>query len=368
MNMKMRRTLVTFVALCLLTTGAQALTMAGRRAANGQVTTANPASDGVASPAPDDCHARPKVGLVLGGGGAKGAAAIGVLKVLEEAGVRPDYIAGTSIGAIVGALYAAGYQAAELEELFCQQEWLSLLTDRRADLSGDPMRQVDGVTYVFGFPVISRDNPSFGMLRGGQVEQMVDSMLLLKHAGTFDSLRVPFRCVAAELKNALEVVIGEDVGEWAAPPRVARAVRASMAIPGLFKPAQIDGRMLVDGGMMNNLPVDVVLDMGADIVIAIDLQQAKHADKRSKDNLVSAIGDWLGLGPLANWIATRPDISKYNVNRRLADVYINPPLPDDDMSNFGNKNMARMVQVGQKAAREQLEKLRSIAQETSAGR
>ena len=82
MNMKMRRTLVTFVALCLLTTGAQALTMAGRRAANGQVTTANPASDGVASPAPDDCHARPKVGLVLGGGGAKGAAAIGVLKVL----------------------------------------------------------------------------------------------------------------------------------------------------------------------------------------------------------------------------------------------------------------------------------------------
>ena len=108
--------------------------------------------------------------------------------------------------------------------------------------------------------------------------------------------------------------------------------------------------------------------MGADIVIAIDLQQAKHADKQSKDNLVSAIGDWLGLGPLANWITTRPDISKYNVNRRLADVYINPPLPDDDMSNFGNKNMTRMVQVGQTAAREHLEKLRAIAQETSEGR
>ena len=306
---------------------------------------------------------RPKVGLVLGGGGAKGAAAVGALKVLEESGVQVDYIAGTSIGAIVGALYAAGYQANELETLFCQQEWLSLLTDRRADLSGEPMRQIGGTTYVFGFPVINRDNPSFGVLRGGQVEQMVDSMLMLKHAGTFDSLRVPFRCVAAELKNALEVVIGKDCGEWSAPPRVARAVRASMAIPGLFKPAQIDGRMLVDGGMMNNLPVDVVLDMGADIVIAIDLQQTKHEDQRTKDNLISTIGDWLGLGPLANWITARPDISKYNVNRRLADVYINPPLPDDDMSNFGNKNMARMIRVGEEAARKQMDKLKALLSE-----
>ena len=98
-----------------------------------------------------------KIGLVLGGGGAKGGAEVGVLKVLEEAGIRPDYIVGTSIGSIVGCLYAAGYTATELEEMFTQQEWLSLLTDRRADLSGEPYKVKDGVTYIFGFPVIDKN-------------------------------------------------------------------------------------------------------------------------------------------------------------------------------------------------------------------
>ena len=307
------------------------------------------------------CAGRPKVGLVLGGGGAKGAAEVGVLKVIEEAGIQVDYIAGTSIGAVVGCLYAAGYTATELEQLFCQQEWLSLLTDRRADLSGEPMRQVGDVTYVFGFPVIDRGNPAFGVLGGSQVEMMVDSMLRARHAATFDSLRTPFRCVAAELKNALEVVIGLGVSEWTAPPRVARAVRASMAIPGVFKPVKVGGRALIDGGMMNNLPVDVAFDMGADIIIAVDLQQNQHQDKPLKENLLTMFGDWLGLGPLANWVAIRPDIAKHNVNCCLADVYINPPLPDYEASSFGNKNMARMVQIGEEAARQQWDVLTKIA-------
>ena len=97
-----------------------------------------------------------KIGLALSGGGAKGAAEVGVLKVLEEAGLHVDYIAGTSIGAIVGGLYAAGYSATELEQMFCQQEWLSLLTDRHEKYSGDPYKTVEGITYIFGFPVIDR--------------------------------------------------------------------------------------------------------------------------------------------------------------------------------------------------------------------
>ena len=96
---------------------------------------------------------RPKIGLALGGGGAKGAAEVGVLKVLEEAGIHVDYIAGSSIGSIVGGLYAAGYSASELETMFRTQEWLSLLTDRKASLNNEPFKTVDGVTYVFGFPV-----------------------------------------------------------------------------------------------------------------------------------------------------------------------------------------------------------------------
>ena len=223
----------------------------------------------------------PKIGLVLGGGGAKGGAEVGVLKVLEEAGIRPDYIVGTSIGSIVGCLYAAGYTATELEEMFTQQEWLSLLTDRRADLSGEPYKVKDGVTYIFGFPVIDNNNPTFGVLRGGRVEEVLDSMLAAKGCVKFNCLPIPFRCVAASMMEAEEVVLSQG--------KLPRAVRASMAIPGIFKPVEIDGEKLVDGGMMNNLPVDVCREMGADFIIAVDLQQEKPKNRESTDNIITSI-------------------------------------------------------------------------------
>ena len=117
--------------------------------------------------------ARPKIGLVLGGGGAKGAAEVGVLKVLEEVGVKPDYIVGTSIGSIVGGLYAAGYTATELETMFKTQEWLSLLTDRDADLSNEPYTTKNGITYIFGFPIIdSKNSRGVGMIKGERIKKV----------------------------------------------------------------------------------------------------------------------------------------------------------------------------------------------------
>ena len=166
-----------------------------------------------------------KIGLVLGGGGAKGGAEVGVLKVLEQAGIRPDLIVGTSIGSIVGGLYAAGYTASDLEVMFSQQEWLSLLTDRREDLSGEPYKQIDGVTYIFGFPVIDQNNKLFGLLKGGRVEQVIDSMLSAKGCVEFECLQIPFHCVAASLINADEVVLSEGV-----LPRAIRASRAALAV------------------------------------------------------------------------------------------------------------------------------------------
>ena len=293
-----------------------------------------------------------KIGLVLGGGGAKGGAEVGVLKVLEEAGIRPDYIVGTSIGAIVGSLYAAGYSATELEEMFSQQEWLSLLTDRRADLSGEPYKVVKGITYVFGFPVLDKNSTAFGILRGGRVEQVVDSMLAAKGCVEFDCLPIPFRCVAASMMEAEEVVLSRGT--------LPRAVRASMAIPGVFKPVEIDGEQLVDGGMMNNLPVDVCRKMGADFIIAVDLQQEKPQNRKSDDNFLTSLADMVGLGPIANWVLTRPDITKYNENRQHCDIYINPPLPDYDASSFGNESMVRMIAVGEQSARRQLPALQKL--------
>ncbi|MBR0274724.1 MAG: patatin-like phospholipase family protein [Prevotella sp.] len=291
---------------------------------------------------------RPRIGLVLGGGGAKGAAEVGVLKAIEAAGIQVDYIAGTSIGAIVGCLYAAGYTAAELEQLFTEQEWLSLLTDRREDLSSEPLKTVDGVTYILGFPVIDLNNKAFGVLGGNRVEQVLDSMLALKGAVEFERLKIPFRCVAAEMLTASEVVLSEGT--------VPQAVRASMAIPGLFKPVTIDGRKLIDGGMMNNLPVDVVRAMGADYVIAIDLQQNQHESREPVDaGIISGIGDLIGLGEVVDWVVNRPDINKHNANRDSADIYVNPPLPDYEASSFGNKSMRRMIDIGEAATRDALQ-------------
>lgn len=297
-----------------------------------------------------------KIGLVLGGGGAKGGAEVGVLKVLEEVGIRPDYIVGTSIGAIVGSLYAAGYTATELEKMFSQQEWLSLLTDRRADLSGEPYKVLQGVTYIFGFPVIDQNSTAFGILRGGRVEQVMDSMLAAKGCVKFDCLHIPFRCIAASMMNAEEVVLSRGP--------LPRAIRASMAIPGIFKPVEIDGEQLVDGGMMNNLPVDVCRAMGADFIIAVDLQQEKPQNRQSENDIITSLADLVGLGPIANWVLTRPDITKYNENRQHCDIYINPPLPDYDVSSFGNESMLRMIAVGEQSARSQLPNLRNLLRNT----
>ena len=128
-----------------------------------------------------DGQDRPKVGLVIGGGGAKGAAAIGILKELERAQIPVDYIAGTSIGAIIGGLYAQGYRADDLEKLFCSQNWLALLSDRDTTLVGKVYKEADGVIYIFGFPVRRKadvkEKKGFGMLHGDHVYKFLDSLV-----------------------------------------------------------------------------------------------------------------------------------------------------------------------------------------------
>ena len=302
--------------------------------------------------------ARPKVGLVLGGGGAKGAAEVGVIKVLEQVGIPIDYIAGTSMGSIVGGLYAAGYTSTELDSMFCQQEWLSLITDRRNDLGNEPYKVKDGVTYIFGFPVMGNvsegDIGGFGVMRGERVEQVIDSMAHAKGCRDFKSLRIPFRCVAADFRTATEVVFSEG--------KLSKAIRASIAIPGIFKPVNHDGMKLVDGGMLNNLPADVVKKMGADIIISVDLQQNEQTIPKTDFDfsMVNGIAEMLGFGGLLDWVANRPDIKKYMENKKLATVFIAPELPDMDASSFGNKNSARMIKMGEKEAKRHWDELMQI--------
>ena len=281
---------------------------------------------------------RPKVGLVLGGGGAKGAAAIGILKELEREKIPVDYIAGTSIGAIIGGLYAQGYRADDLEKLFRSQNWLALLADRDTTLVGKVYKEEDGVIYVFGFPVRRKadadKNTGFWMLHGDHVYNFLDSLVSRSpvQRGTVKQA-IPFSCVAFDIRRQQEIVL--DTGS------MARNMRASMAIPSAFKPVQIDTLMLVDGGMGNNLPVDVVRKMGADIVIAVDLQQRKRDDYRSP------FGFLKGLGGILDWLAERPDIKKYNVNRTKADLYINPDLGSYGVTDFNAKAIKDILKIGE---------------------
>ena len=281
---------------------------------------------------------RPKVGLVLGGGGAKGAAAIGILKELEREKIPVDYIAGTSIGAIIGGLYAQGYRADDLEKLFRSQNWLALLADRDTTLVGKVYKEEDGVIYVFGFPVRRKadadNNTGFWMLHGDHVYNFLDSLVSRSpvQRGTVKQA-IPFSCVAFDIRRQQEIVL--DTGS------MARNMRASMAIPGAFKPVRIDTLMLVDGGMGNNLPVDVVRKMGADIVIAVDLQQRKHDDYRSPFSFLN------GLGGVLDWVADRPDTKKYNVNRTKADLYINPDLGSYGVTDFNAKAIKAILKIGE---------------------
>jgi len=290
--------------------------------------------------------ARPKIAVVFGGGGAKGAAEVGALKVIERAGIPIDLVVGTSIGSIVGGLYACGYTPAQLDTMFRNQEWLSLLTDRNQEYANQPYAVKNGVTFIFGFPVLDKQSKGFGVMKGERIEQMLDSMSGFRGNISFDKLKIPFRCVAVDLLTTTEHVLAKG--------SLAKAMRASMAIPGLFKPVDWDGNKLVDGGMMNNLPTDVAKNLGAEVIIAIDLQQA---DSHERD---FSLKDQWGIGGLLDWVVSRPDVRKYKQNVKLSTIYIHPPLPDYDASSFGNKNSERMMHIGEQEAMKHWDELMSL--------
>jgi NTE family protein len=208
---------------------------------------------------------RPKIGLVLGGGGAKGAAHIPVLKLLDELDFPIDFIAGTSAGGIVGGLYAAGYSGAEIEELFAGADWSDLFSDRpQRDLQPYFEKRLDGRYQLALFPLKGIPSTPQGLVSGQKIFDLLSS-LTFPLAGDidFDELPIPFRCLAVDIINGKEVVLKSG--------SLARAIRATSAIPTLLAPVEWDEYLLVDGGVLNNLPIDVVKDMGADIVIAVDL-------------------------------------------------------------------------------------------------
>jgi NTE family protein len=215
----------------------------------------------------DPGEERLKVGLALSGGGARGSAHIGVLKALEELGVKVDYIAGTSMGAIIGGMYASGYGPAQIEEVLLSTDWERALRDRpdRVDrtMRAKELEAQFLIPYRLGFNGGEFQLP-LGLIEGQHLDQVFREILQpVVGIHDFAELPIPFKAVATDLVTGDEVVLSEG--------SLPDSLRASMSVPGVFSPVAIGDRLLVDGGMSNNLPVSVVRDMGADIVIAVDI-------------------------------------------------------------------------------------------------
>jgi NTE family protein len=304
-------------------------------------------SPDTASPAAPTPPHRPRIGLVLSGGGARGVAHIGVLKVLEEQHVPIDAIAGTSMGAVVGGLYASGLSAREIEAIMTSLNWQEAFRDLppREDLT--LRRKQEDQNFLVKFPLGIRGGKVLlpkGLIQGQRLNQILRRLTLpVARITNFDELPTPFRALATDLETGDAVTL--DSGD------LTSAMRASMSAPGVFAPVERDGRLLVDGGISENLPVDIARAMGVDILIVVDVGSPLLT--REKLNSVPVISNQM----IAILIQrnSREQLEKL----KTQDVLIAPPLGDTSSFDFGN--VKRVIAVGERAARASVERLAALA-------
>jgi len=278
---------------------------------------------------------RKKVGVALSGGGAKGMAHIGVLKVLERAGIPVDIVTGTSMGSIIGGLYAIGYNANALDSMVRVQNWETLISDRedlRYQSLSDRKKQY---TYLFTTEKVSgkRNRSAGGLIQGKHLAELFQRVC----TGYTDSLDfskdlpIPFACVATDIMTNTEVVFHNG--------RLPQAMRASMAIPAAFSPVRIGDMVLVDGGMRNNYPADVARDMGADIVIGVTLSgKPKTADDIT--GAMSVIGQIIDVNC----------INKYDENIAITDLHMNVDPHSFGTVSFTPEAIDSLIRYGEEEA------------------
>ncbi|MEG0517988.1 MAG: patatin-like phospholipase family protein [Bacteroidales bacterium] len=309
--------------------------------------------------AADQQKDRPKIGLVLCGGGAKGAAHIGVLKILEKANVPIDIIVGTSMGALVGGMYSMGYDANQLDSIVSHCDWSFLLSDNTARRDVSFAGKMMDERYLISIPFyLSRpqkgktkddsDDSPISLLPGGFISgQNVLNLISGLAIGYQDSIRfsklpIPFACVATNLSTGTEVVLKEGY--------LPLSLRASMAIPGVFAPVKMNGNVLVDGGMVNNFPVDVAKQLGADIIIGVDVQNdlAKPDQLNSISQVLMQI-----MGLMGN--------ERYLENVKRTDIYIKPDVSNFSTFSFSKSAIDSLIINGYNAANDQYADLVALA-------
>ena len=281
---------------------------------------------------------RPKVGLVLSGGAARGLAHIGVLKALEEQGITIDAIAGTSMGAVVGGLYASGYKVDELEKLALSIDWQAALSDAPPREDVPFRRKQDDRDFLVKQKLSFRDDGSLGLplgvIQGQNLALLLESLLAhTSDTRDFDKLPIPFRAVTTDIANGEKVVFRKG--------HLPQVIRASMSIPAVFAPVELDGRLLVDGGMTDNIPLDVAREMGVDIAIVVDIGTPLR-NRKQLTTVVDVLNQSITL-------MTRRNSEEQLAALHADDVLIQPALAAFGVTDFGKAQ--EMIDAGYRATR-----------------
>ncbi|MNQ07217.1 NTE family protein RssA [compost metagenome] len=287
---------------------------------------------------------KPKIGLVLSGGGAKGFAHIGVLKVIEEAGIKIDYIGGTSMGAVIGGLYASGYNAAQIDSIFQSTNFDELINDfiPRSSKNFYEKRNDELYALVLPFNKFNVGIPealSKGMYNFNLLSRITRNV---RHVRDFNQLPIPFLCIGTNIETGEQVLLNKG--------NLAQAILASAAFPSLFSPVEIDGKLLVDGGVANNYPIEEVRKLGADIIIGVDVQD----DLLDRSQLKNAT-------KILVQVTNLHSIQKMKAKVKDTDIYINP-----DIKNFGVISFDKgkeIVRRGEEAAFSVYEKMKALVGE-----
>ena len=280
---------------------------------------------------------QPKTGLVLSGGAARGLAHIGVLKALEERGIRIDAVAGTSMGAVIGGLYASGYSTEELEKLALELDWQQVLSDDPPRQDVPFRRKQDDRDFLVKRKLSFRDDGSLGLplgvIQGQNLALLLERLLVhTSDARDFDRLPIPFRAVATDIANDKKVIFRSG--------HLPQAIRASMSIPAVFAPVEIDGRLLVDGGMVDNIPMDVARSMGVERLIVVDI----GSPLLKRDQLLTVV-DVLNQSIT---MMTRRNSEAQLATLRPEDLLVQPALAGFGSTDFGRAE--QLIDAGYRAA------------------
>ncbi len=279
---------------------------------------------------------RPRIGLVLSGGGARGAAHVGVLRVLEQMHIPVDAIAGTSMGAVVGGLYASGMSPGDIERVFDSVDWADAFSDRPARAGLDFRRRLEDRDFLVQLPLGFRNGRFVlpgGLIQGQKLTQLIrKNTLRVAGITDFDRLPTPFRAVATDLETGATVVM--KAGD------LTTALHASLAAPGVFAPVQRNGRLLVDGGITNNLPIDVARAMGVDRLIVVDV--GFPLGRRDRLGSVTDVANQMLT------ILIRRQENRQAQSLTSADVLVSPDMPR--VSSYSFTDLGRIVHAGMNAA------------------